>query len=474
MRYERVLLIKPAYQGSYYGALHPPVGLGYIGESLAHHNIEYDVMDMSFRYKTKDLKKKIGTFKPDLIGVSMMSFMYNITYLIIQKIKAEYPEIGVAIGGPHGSTYKEEILKSVAEVDYVITLEGEETIVELCGEKKLSNIKGLVFRNNGEVIYTGNRRFIKNPDVIPFPKYRNFELNKYVFNDIDIASSRGCPYQCIFCSVKAVSGRQLRVRSAPNVVDEIEYWYHRGYRKFNFVDDNLTFYYDRVFEMCDEIEKRGLKNLKMTNANGIRADRADRKLLKRMREVGFYYIGFGVECGNDRILKNIKKGETIQQIRRAVQDAIDLGYDVVLNFLVGSPGETWKDVEDSVAFAREFPVLDVRFNNLTPTPKSELFEWLTKKGYFVRQPEDYLNDITSWSYEPVYNTPEMSVYEKRRALEYTRNVRKEILKKTFIRKVKHLRLIAKLFAPLAVSEQTMNLLMHSRHLLRLAEALRGR
>jgi len=474
MRYERVLLIKPAYKGSYYGALHPPVGIGYIAEFLAHHNIKYDVMDMSFRYTIKDLNKKIRSFRPDLVGFSMMSFMYRDNYQLIRMIKETSPGIDVAIGGPHGSTYREKILQSLAEVDYVITLEGEEAIVELCSGKKLTDIKGLVFRNNGEVIYTGNRRFIKDLDGVPFPTYRNFELNKYVFNDIDIASSRGCPYQCIFCSVKAVSGRQLRVRSALNVVDEIEYWYQRGYRKFNFVDDNFTFYYDRVFEICDEIEKRGLRNLRMTNANGIRADRADRKLLKRMRDVGFYYIGFGVECGNDRILKNIKKGETMHQIRRAVKNAIDLDYDVVLNFLIGSPGETWEDIQDSVAFAREFPVLDVRFNNLTPTPESELFEWLTKNGYLVREPEDYLNDITSWSYEPVYATPEMSVPDKRRALKYTRNVRKEILKKTFVRKVGHLKSIAKLIAPLAVSERTMNVLMNSRHLLRFAEALRGK
>ena len=108
--------------------------------------------------------------------------------------------------------------------------------------------------------------------------------------------------------------------------------------------------------------------------------------LKRMREIGFYYIGFGVECGNDKILKNIKKGERMAQIREAIETACDLGYDVVLNFLIGSPGESWDDIEDSVALALEYPVMDVRFNNITPTPRSELFDWLEENNYFVQNP----------------------------------------------------------------------------------------
>ncbi len=130
----------------------------------------------------------------------------------------------------------------------------------------------------------------------------------------------------------------MRVRCAENVLDEIEYWYERGYRKFNFVDDNFTFYSDRVHEICDGIERRGLNNLKFTCTNGIRADRVDRQLLTRMKEVGFYYIAFGVEGGNEKILKSLKKGETMEPIKRAIKDVCDLGYEVMLFFLVGSPG----------------------------------------------------------------------------------------------------------------------------------------
>lgn len=474
MRYHRVFLIKPSYGSSFYGAFHPPVGLGYIAENLIQNDIDYDIIDMGFNYRNKKAIDKIKQFQPDLLGVTMMSFMYLKSHELISEIKQALPNLHVIIGGAHGSCYREKALELCEDIDYVATFEGDETIVDLCKGVPLEEIKGLIYRGkNGGVQYNGDRPFIQNLDEIPFPKYKKFELSKYIFRDIDIASSRGCPHRCIFCSVKAVAGRKLRFRSAINVVDEIQYWYDKGYRKINFIDDNFTFKYDRVYAICDEIERRGFKDLKITNANGIRADRADRDLLKRMREIGFYYIGFGVECGNDKILKNIKKGEKMAQIREAIETACDLGYDVVLNFLIGSPGENWDDIEDSIALALEYPVMDVRFNNITPTPRSELFNWLEENNYFVQEPAHYLNSVNSWSYEPVYFTPDLSVEDKRKALVYTRKIRKKVLKKAFIRKMKRFGILPRLIAPLAVSDRFMNAMMYSPTLLRIAERIRG-
>lgn len=258
------------------------------------------------------------------------------------------------------------------------------------------------------------------------------------------------------------------------MVDEIEYWYKRGYKKFSFVDDNFTFYNDRVYEICDEIERRGLKSLKFSCANGIRADRVNRHILTRMKEVGFYYIAFGVEGGNDKILKNLKKGETMEVIRRRIKDACDLGYEVMLFFLVGSPGETWKDFEDSVALAKEFPVWDVRFGNITPTPRSELFDWLLENNYFLYKPEDYLNTITALSNEPIYFIPEMSVKERKKAFEYGERIRKGVLKKAFVRKMGKYRFLARIIAPFAVANWTLKLIMRFRLLLVIAEKVRRR
>ena len=103
MRYKRVFLIKPSYGNSFYGAFHPPVGLGYIAENLAHNDIEYDMVDMGFNYRSKNVLKKIAAFNPDLLGVTMMSFMYLKTHQLIGEIKRNFPHIHVVIGGAHGS-----------------------------------------------------------------------------------------------------------------------------------------------------------------------------------------------------------------------------------------------------------------------------------------------------------------------------------------------------------------------------------
>jgi radical SAM superfamily enzyme YgiQ (UPF0313 family) len=171
-------------------------------------------------------------------------------------------------------------------------------------------------------------------------------------------------------------------------------------------------------EICDEIEKRKLKNLKIACGNGVRADKVNREILKRMREVGFYCIGFGVEASNNRILQNLKKGETIEQIERAISDACDLGYQVKLFFLLGSPGETEKDVWDSVRLALRYPIYYAYFNNLIPYPNTELYDWALENNYLLTNWDVYLNETahkTSKGYTlPLFETPELSLQRRKR------------------------------------------------------------
>jgi radical SAM superfamily enzyme YgiQ (UPF0313 family) len=427
MRFKRVLLIFPNYSESYYVyPTQPATGLGYIAEALKCQEIEYDVIDIGLGYSVKDLFKKIDFFHPDLIGMSMMTFRYRQNYQVLSLIKDAYPSIDIMVGGSHISVMREDVLKNCSAVDYGVVLEGEETIVELCNGKELSQIKGLIYRNHNRVIYNGDRPFIDDLDSVPFPTYEKYELSRYGSRTISIVSSRGCPYACIYCPVGSAIGRKFRVRTPKHVVDELAYWYERGYRRFGFVDDNFTLIKDRVYQICDEIEKRGLKGLDLQCGNGVRADQIDRKLLERMKEVGFSYIAFGVEAGNNKILANLKKHEDIKTMEKAIKDACELGYRVGLFFLVGTPGETWEDVKDSIALALKYPVFDASFYNIIPYPKTQLYDWLAEKQYFIVPPEEYLSDISSWDNKPVYVTPSMSLKERKEALKYTKSVRRKI------------------------------------------------
>jgi len=468
-----MLLIQPEYPGSHYGKFHPPVGLGYVAESLRQAGVSYRVVDLGLDNDLKQVEGIAADFRPDVAAVSQMTYMYRHTYEVLRRIRGMCGEVPVVAGGAHASTLREELLGTVPEIAYAVTLEGDEALVELCRGDDLADIKGLLYRRDGEIHYTGDRPFIRDLDRVHFPTYEGFDLEGYQFHDIDIATSRGCPFSCIFCSVKHTIGRPIRYRTPANVVDEIAHWYERGYRKFNFVDDNFTFDEGRAHAICDEIARRGFTDLNLTVPNGVRADRVNRELLAHMREVGFYYLAIGVEGGNDKVLKCLKKGERMETIRRAIREATDLGYGVTLFFVVGTPGEVMADVHDSARVAGEFPVIDARFNNLIPTPKSELYEWIEDRGLFVVDPEEYLNRETSWSYRPVFETPEFPVQQRVRALKFLRRVRKRIQRRAVARKMGRIGgFLARPFLPLVVNDFAERVVMHNRRLSRVASRIR--
>lgn len=426
MRYGRVLLLFPDYKGGHFGALRPPAGLGYLAETLKAKGIDYKLVDMAVGASVDDLKSAMQSFKPDLVGISLMSFMYKRSYEIAKIVKDIDPNVHIVAGGPHVSTVRETVLKECPAMDFGAVLEAEELIIELCTGVELSRIMGLIRRDGGEIIYNGDRPFKDNLDEFPFPRYEGFPMDKYVTEEIGIATSRGCPHSCIYCPVKAAIGRKWRRRSAESIVEEIDYWYKRGVRQISILDDNFTLLRPRVEQICREIISRGFKGLELNCNNGIRADRVDYALLKLMREAGFKYLAFGVEAGNNKVLAAIKKGETIEVVEEALRHALDLGYKVTLFFIIGSPGETIADVQDSIDFALKHPVFDARFYNLVPFPRSELYEWVRDNNYFTLDPEEYLNSSSQWDYKAVFQTPEMNSDQRAEALRMVRDVRKRI------------------------------------------------
>jgi anaerobic magnesium-protoporphyrin IX monomethyl ester cyclase len=148
-----------------------------------------------------------------------------------------------------------------------------------------------------------------------------------------------------------------------------------------------------------------------------------------MKEIGFYHLAFGVEGGNDEVLRNIKKGEKISTIKNAIKTACDLDYDVGLFFIIGSPYETREDLEDSVKLAKDFPICEASFYNLIPFPRTELYDWVTKNDYFVESPDVYLDSASHWKNKPVFATPEFTYEERKKAYAYSNREMKKHCKK---------------------------------------------
>lgn len=330
---ENVLLIKPFYHNSHYNNRFLPTGLGYISEALSKVNIRNNIIDMGPGRGLREIGKEIDELEVQLIGISMMSFGCKFTYRMIESIKDACPHIPIVVGGPHLSNLRQKVLEECHAIDFGVTLEGEETIVELCqGDRPLPKIKGLLFRNSArDIVYTGDREFIQDLDENGYPPYSRVQLSKYP-RFIGIVTSRGCPYNCIYCPAPLAIGSKFRARSAESVVDEIKYWYDRGHREFGITDDSFSLIRKRVLDICDKIERQGMGELKISCGNGLRADNVDKKLLARMKEVGFHSIAFGVEGGNDKVLTSLRKGETIETIEQAIRDACDLGHKLTLFF----------------------------------------------------------------------------------------------------------------------------------------------
>ncbi len=408
----KILLLVPDVTGQMGRPAYPHIGLSYITSYLTsqrHSVIPIDLRVSSFKY----VKEYLKTCNIDFIGVTSSDLGYKKAYELISKLK-KLTNAKIVIGGPHVSTNKAKVLEQ-CEADYAIKGEGEETFSELCAGFPVDQIKGLIWNDEyGIAQENPDRPPITDLDALPFPAYDKFHSSNYSLSEMPIVTSRGCPFFCIYCAVHCIMGYRFRPRSPENVVAEIKHWVAKGHTHFQFTDDNFTFDMDRAKRICDLIIQEQLK-IKWNVRNGIRVDKVDKELLQKMKDSGCYFVFFGMESGSQTILKKIKKGITIDQIRNAVALTKEVGLPAGGTFMIGHPDETYKDFEMSLSLAKSLELDECRFYNVIPYPGTELFDWIKNHGRFILQPEDYLNTITSWNNKPVFETPYFTEKERKTA-----------------------------------------------------------
>ena len=198
------------------------------------------------------------------------------------------------------------------------------------------------------------------------------------------------------------------------MVNEIEYWYDQGWRKFEFHDDNFSSDIDRAKKICDLIVRKDL-GIEWGLPNGVRVDRLDEKLLEEMKASGCSRVGFGIESANNDVLKKIKKGVRIEQVDEAIKMAKKLGMDIGGSFIVGHPTENYHHFMESLDFARRQPFDQINFYNLVPYPGTELLKWVKENGTLLYPEKVYLNEISYWEAKPIFETVNFSVKERRKA-----------------------------------------------------------
>lgn len=418
-----ILLVYPDFRSSkVFSNPSLPVGLGFIARSLKTAGLKYEVIDLNID-TNEYLMRRIGETNPRFLGISMLSYRCKENYNLLQNVKYHWPNIKIIAGGPHITANREIVLMECSAIDLGVFGEGETAILEILQVEPLHSIKGLLYREEGTVISTTEREYIHVLDTLPFPTYDGFNLEKYG-KTMPLHSSRGCPYQCIFCGAPRILGKKWRGRSANSMMEEVKYWYGKGYRNFYFSDSNFAVDKNRVASFCEEIIKSGLQVCFV--ADGLRADHVDRALFDKMRRAGFTDLTFGVESGSNKILRNLRKGETIENIEVAIAAATDLGFNVCLFFLIGCPGEDERDINLSFALARKYNVAKVYFFNLTPLPGTQFYDWAIEHGIIDGRETRYPEGNFGFSERAPWRTDVMTIDQLSHQIRIARRVERQV------------------------------------------------
>lgn len=360
-----------------------PVGVGSIAAVAEQHQIPFRIIDEQVE---DDVLSKIDKYvsrmdPPYIFAISVLTVALKSAVRLSVELKRKYPDSVILFGGIHPSAMPDEVL-SFEHIDYVLRGEAEEVLADLYACLKFrrdpSRIPGLSYRSAGKIVHNPMPVSVVDINRLPSFPYHFFDHGKYDFGFV--VSSRGCPYNCIFCSNRITTGKGYRYRSSEAIVEEFVLLNEKyGRRHVNFLDDNLLVSKERIYDLIEGIKGRGLDK-KITFGFQARGDNVDQKLLRDMFDAGFKCIFFGIETSSEDIMKRIKKGETVAQCVDAVKLAKRVGFHVSATFIYGFPGETHQDRMNCAALSNELQLDVVRFNNATPYPGTEFYQIAKDEG----------------------------------------------------------------------------------------------
>ncbi len=343
------------------------------------------------------IKNELKKLQPDLIGIHCNFTAFADDSLeLATLIKSLFPDVPILIGGAHPTIEGNAVMHKCPAIDFTAIGEGEiileHLIRHLRGETAIEEVPGLLYRKDGEIIATKPAQLIKDLDDLPIPSRRYIDLEKYsYFNKktvwyakqapiATIMTSRGCPYDCVFCSTKVVWTRKWRFRSLENVFKEIlmlvqEY----GIKEIIINDDQFMTRKKRIHDFCDFFIE---KNLGITFAvdSGISVWLTDNELLKKMKMAGFYSLRFPIESGSKKTLEYVKKPIDLDKAKKIINDANEMGFWTSSNIIVGFPYETREDIIESIKYAYDSTLDFTSFIIAKPHAGSEMYETFKNDG----------------------------------------------------------------------------------------------
>lgn len=381
----------------------PPTGLLYVGTVLKQAGHDVRVFDVNYREKDTVIDE-VKAFDPHVVGFTAMTTSYTVTKQFNEALRQKVPRAFYCWGGVHATALPQDTIRDNT-LDFLVYGEGEYTMLEVCerigearaGKKSrgadLSGVKGTYYVKGGKVLKNPPRPLIKDLDSVPIPDRSllgdftwylsppGILRGKFYWGITTMYTSRGCPYQCIFCASKAVHGGKIRRRSVENVIEEMRYLRDEFQVKGIYFNDD-TFATDERWlrQFCEQVKEHCPDMIWGCQTRASIAQ--DISILKVMADGGCVQVDIGAESGSDKILENLKKGITADMIAKSFRNLREVGMETFATFILGNPGETLEDVEKTRELAKLAPG-GVSFLILVPYPGSPLYDMAKKEGWFL-------------------------------------------------------------------------------------------
>lgn len=344
-----------------------------------------------------EIRDTLASVKPDIVGISVRTTQYLSALNVSRLVKESFPGIPVIWGGVHPTIMPSECLEN-RDVDYVVRGEGEDTLVELLENlRSPDKVSGISYKSHNQILHNAARPLIENLDSIPFPARHRVigreNLQPEAFGHL--FATRGCPYHCTFCASHWIWSHHVRYRSVSNIIEEIISVRNKyGTTRFLFEDDSFTINKKFVEDLCKQLMRM---KLNITWQCETRVDLVTPEMIALMKAAGFIEVSLGIESGSAATLKRIKKGITVEQVRKAVaiikHNKIRLG----ALFIIGFPWETKEDINDTLSLMKEVNPDVLSLSVATPYPGTEIYEFCKKEGllsgeidygsFFFRSPD---------------------------------------------------------------------------------------
>lgn len=400
---------------------YPSAALLHLAAILRSNNYYPSILDLNnaevhkqrenyLNYSKNIIINTLNKFKPDLVGLNcLFSGSFPDVLEFAKIIKDHSPNIKIATGGIHPTTFPREILENCKDIDFVAIGEGENTIVALATSIKnnkpeiLKEIKSFAYRDtNGVVHVNKEKNFIEDLSKLPMPAWDLIDMNKFEMNldhyynpkdtfigkfKAAIFSSRACPLACNFCDMFLVMGKKHRKRSIKAIIDEIELLHKEyGVNYFSFMDDQLTLNRAHTIELCDEMIKRKLE-IVWDTPNGLWINSLRENVIAKMAEAGLARASLAVEHGDDYI-RNEVIGKNLER-KRVIEVANLLKKYKIMShgqFIMGFPEDTNETLKNSYDFINEIQLDKVGVGTLIPFPETKLYEQVVKDNLFFETP----------------------------------------------------------------------------------------